>query len=75
MKEKGDVKMYGIRKYKLYVKQESLDCHRAIECNRLTTLKVATWNVRTKCKDVKLENFKQKITRLKITILELCVTR
>lgn len=43
MKDKGDVvKMYGIRKYKLYVKQESLDCHRAIECNRLTTLKVAT---------------------------------
>ena len=43
--------------------------------NNKSTMRIATWNVRTLYQIGKLENIKQEMTRLQINILGLCETR
>ena len=59
-----------------HMPQVRLDRHPATDgINNKSTVKIATWNVRTLYQSGKLENIKQEMTRLQINILGLCETR
>ena len=57
-----------------HVLQVDPDRHPATVCNR-STIRVATWNVRTLYQSGKLENVKQEMRRLNINILGISETR
>ena len=59
-----------------HMPQMRLDRHPDTDgINNKSTMKIATWNVRTLYQGRKLENIKQEMSRLQINILGVCETR
>ena len=59
-----------------HMPQKRLDRHPATDgINNKSTIKIATWNVRTLYQSGKLENSKQEMPGLQINILGVCETR